>query len=384
MLINRIRRNRRGAVAYMVAASLPILLGGMAFAVDVSMYRMVHNRMQGAADAAALAGLAAVVDQGDAATAAVASAYENVPSGYGEFLTTADVTVGRYNVAEGFVPDNGPDANAVRVTALRSEGRGNPVPQFFSGLFGADKPNIGVMAIAARPSNVFYEPPESLNLDNEAGDYNELYAYCFDYAGSGPASTRRTQETLISNNLPVGQNIVTISGGRIPNNPPTTPAWPNCNEKGQSLSFRLRNIRHVKSNPVLWATPGATVGGKKPGRPEINHYSDTIIDDGRETFAFPQPLVETVLCTSYDQCDPSKSGNIIPSGKNRLPQTASEICSPGKFMYFGWEDRPPGQAGASRDWLDPAWTDRDYNDIAIILKCPNSGRLGDGLVRLVR
>jgi hypothetical protein len=53
-------------------------------------------------------------------------------------------------------------------------------------------------------------------------------------------------------------------------------------------------------------------------------------------------------------------------------------------MYFGFEDRPPGQSGANGTWLDPAWTDTDYDDIRIVMKCPNSGRLGDAFVRLVR
>ncbi|WP_439534141.1 TadG family pilus assembly protein [Polymorphobacter sp.] len=384
MWIDRLRHNRRGAVAYVVAAALPVMLGGMAFAVDMSVYRVVHNRMQGATDAAALAALAAVVDNADASAAALASAEENVPSGFGDFITEDDVTVGRYSEATGFVPGAGADANAVRVVAVRSEGRGNAVPQIFSGLFGASRPEISVMAIAARPMNVFYEPPQSLRLDAEAGDFNELYAYCYNYAGTGTPASRRSQETLISNNLPAGQNIVTISGNVITANPAAEPVWPNCNAEGQSISFRLRNVRHAKSNPALWANPNATVEGKKPGRPEHNYYSDTVINNGTETFAFTSALVETVICNSYAQCNPTASGNVIPKGKNRFPRTAATGCTPGKFMYFGWEDRPPGQSGASGSWIDPAWTDKDYDDIAIVMKCPNSGRLGDGLVRLVR
>jgi hypothetical protein len=389
MLIERLRRSRKGAVAYIVAAAMPVLLGGLAFAVDMSVYRMVHNRMQSASDAAALAALAAVVHSEDATSAAVASALENVPSGFGNFITAEDVTLGSYSAENGFVPDDGGGGagitiNAVRVMAVRSDARGNGVPQIFSGLFNATKPNISVMSIAARPSNVFYEPPESLNLDAEAGDYNELYAYCYDYGGSGSAASRRSQMTLISNNLPEGQNIVNISGGVITANPPEDVVWPNCNQEGQSLSLRLRNVRHAKANPVLWSTPNARVESRRPGRPEFNHFSDTVITDGAETFAFPNPIVETVRCNSYAECDPSEPDNIIPTGRNRTPSLASTGCAPGKFMYFGWEDRPPGLTGASGSWLDPAWTDRDYDDIAIIMKCPNSGRLGDGLVRLVQ
>jgi hypothetical protein len=53
-------------------------------------------------------------------------------------------------------------------------------------------------------------------------------------------------------------------------------------------------------------------------------------------------------------------------------------------MYFGWEDRPPGQPGPNANWTDPAWTDTDFDDIRIVMKCPAEGFLGDKLVRLVR
>ena len=385
MWIERLRTSRRGAVAYIVAASLPLVLGGVAFAVDLSVYRTVHNRLQGAADSAALAALAAVVAGEDGPAAALAAIEGNLPSGYGSVVTSDDVTLGHYDKANGFVPGESAGViNAVQVTAARNDARGNAVPQIFSGLFGAARPDIDVMAIAARPSNVFYEPPESVVLDAEAGDFNEIYAYCYDPNGGGSRASRRSQMVLIANNMSSGQNIVSISGGRISANPAAEPDWPNCSAEGQTLSFRLRNIRHVKSQPVLWNNPNATIDGRKPRRPEFNHYTDTVINNGTEIFNFSPSLVETVMCETRDACDPSKSGNDIPKGKNRFPQLATEGCQPGKFMYFGWEDRPTGQSGANSSWLDPAWTDSDFDDIAIIMRCPASGRLGDGLVRLVR
>jgi hypothetical protein len=95
-------------------------------------------------------------------------------------------------------------------------------------------------------------------------------------------------------------------------------------------------------------------------------------------------VLETVLCDSIQQCTPGAPGHIIPRGKNRTPVRASQPCQPGKFMYFGWEDRPPGQPGASGHWMDPAWTDRDFDDIVILMRCPRSGKLGESKVRLVR
>jgi hypothetical protein len=185
------------------------------------------------------------------------------------------VTLGIYDTANGFRPDNSSDANAVRVRGERSPDRGNGVNRLFSALFVDDAKKISVKAIAARPVNVFYQPPESRTLDPEAGDYNEIYVYCFDTRGSGSADSRRSQMTLVSNNMPPASDIVATSGGLITANPPTNPTWPRCTQEGQTLSIRLRNIRHVKANPVLWGNPAATVSGVQPGRPEHNYYTDT-------------------------------------------------------------------------------------------------------------
>jgi hypothetical protein len=93
-----------------------------------------------------------------------------------------------------------------------------------------------------------------------------------------------------------------------------------------------------------------------------------------------------VRCDSEAQCTPGSGSSIVPAGRNRANTRSREArpCEPGKFMYFGFEDRPPGQTGANSNWLQPAWTDADYDDIRIVMKCPNSGRLGDAFVRLVK
>jgi Flp pilus assembly protein TadG len=382
----RLCRDDRGAVAFVFAAMMPALLGGLALAVDVSMYRIAHSRLQAAADAAALAGLQAHAKGGSATTRALEIASANVPTDYGAILTSADIELGMYSPETGFVVGGGANANAVRVAAARNTARGNAVPQIFSALFTSDRANISVAAIAARPINVFYEPPELTNLDNEAGDFNELYVYCFDSTGTGSPESRRSQMTLMSSNMPSNRSVVTESGGIIPGNPSAAEdlTWPSCNAEGQTLSFRLRNVRHAKSHKNLWASPGATIGGKTPGRPEHNHYTDTVVVDGKEAFpGLERPIVETVRCDTLDKCNTAKSGNIIPSGKNRTPALSPVACEPGKFMYFGWEDRPQNMTGASGNWLDPAWTDRDFNDIVVVMRCPRSGQLGDGLARLV-
>ncbi len=377
--LRRLFDDRRGVVAIVVAVALPAMIGAGALAVDVAMLRYVQNRLQSVADAAALASVGEISNVATAKARATDYAARNVPDSYGTVVGSSDVEIGIFDAQTGvFTPGgNVADQNAVRVTAARAPERGNGVSRILSFLWGDSAFAVTAQATAARHLVVQYEPPARWNMDNEAGDYNELYVYCYRYTGTGTAASRRSQMTLISNNMG-NQNIVAISGGVISVNPPTDPDWPQCG-LGESLSFRLRNIRHAKSMPTLWANPNTS-----PRRPEFNYFSDTVIADGRETFSgTANSIIETVRCDELDKCDPSKPGNIIPKGKNRTPVKSDLPCMPGKFMYFGWEDRPPGQTGANRTWTDPAWTDRDFDDIRIVMRCPRVGRLGDGMARLV-
>jgi Flp pilus assembly protein TadG len=386
-LLARLAACCRGNSATIVALSLPALLGGMALGIDMTMARMTHNRMQIAVDGAALAAAAQIERGGDITGTALSQVQADLPAEFGGMTEDTDITTGIYDEASGFTPDTGPDVNAVRVTAERSPARGNSLQYLMAHVLGVDLATIRVAAVAARPVNVWYQPPERETLDPEAGDFNEIYVYCYDTLGSGSPESRRSQMTLVSNNMPAGQNIVAISGGRVAQNPPTTVTWPRCTQRGQTLSFRLRNVRHVKANPVLWSNPNATISGLQPGRPEFNYYTDTVLNEGTEIIDLQGfNVLETVLCDSLSACTPGGFGSQIPSGRNRAATRLreSEPCQPGKFMYFGFEDRPPGQSGRADNWLWPAWTDSDFDDIRIVMKCPNSGRLGDALVRLVR
>lgn len=365
--LRRLLRDEKGAIAYSFALFAPALIGAGALAVDMANYRYVDNRLQGAADAAALAAVKAVDNQSSAKADAVLFAARNVPENFGTVTTSGDVTIGIYDPeTRRFTPSNGADVNAVRVVAGRTEARNNLTPQILSVIWGKSNVEITKVAIAARQLKVQYEPPERIDLANEAADFNEIYAYCYKYEASGSQASRRSQMTLVSNNMPNGQNIVSISKGVIKKDPPGNKlVWPECKED-ESLSFRLHNVRDAKSNPSLWSNPSKLV--------RYDHYTDTHIEQGVESFELTNNILETVRCDSLDQCDPSKPGSQVPKGKNRTPKVEKTPCLPGKYMFFGWEDRPPGASGGS---------DRDYDDIVMVMKCPRNGILGDGMTRLV-
>ncbi|WP_374387407.1 TadG family pilus assembly protein [Sandaracinobacter sp.] len=375
--LKRLRRDKSGVVAMLVALSLPMLVGAAALTIDIANFRYVQGRMQSAADAGALAGIAKLDTPTDAKAAAADYAGRNVPAAFGDVTKSSDVEIGIWDpVARTFAVSSDPALiNAVRVSAVRSATRQNGVPTILMHYFSSSSPNIQATAIAARQLVVQYEPPEKTDLDNQAWDYNRIYAYCYKYTGSGTPESRRSQMALVADNVPKNgtgvSNFWTEAGKRGFGKVPNPLVWPEC-EKGESLSFRLENIRDVKqaisnttTTKTLW-----TSYDKNKSKQTFNHYTDTAISGGVETFPGlgSEKLVETIRCDTLSACTaPSKHVKGTPLRVAGVP------CLPGKYMYFGWEDRPPSSGGS----------DEDYDDIRITMRCPKTGTLGDGMSRLV-
>lgn len=336
-----------GAAALIFALALPVVLGFGALVVDIGNARLARGHMQSAADAAALAASQVLTDKTSAAALAVTYATNNVPTSYGQVAKTSDVEFGFYDAGEKVFTAGASATNAVRVTLHRDAARGNAVEQFFAPILGADSTTLTVSAVAARFLRTTYGTPILKDRGFEAGDYNEIYAYCYD-----SATKKRTGEVLIHRNI---TPAVTINN------------WPSCSGSTQAMSFRLRNIRDSRAT--------VQAGGKAKGT-EYNYYSDTTRDSaGSESFTGlgGKQIIETMRCATEDECQKISAGGVVPYGKNRTPNIEKRPCVPGSYMYYGWEDRPPGSG----------WTDADYDDITFILKCTASGTAPEGPARLV-
>lgn len=268
-----------------------------------------------------------------------------------------------------------------------------------------------------------YPPPELAELDPEAGDYNRIWMYCFwpDRPASDPALPRRTQMVPIADNG--GSNFdfaqVQMSNGhRVPVDAQLREQWdkvmfdyplgldgreegiyrvshhtqrnylsmiPDC-PSGSYMSYRLENVRFVRGQPAVWDSAGN----------RFNYYTDSVMVENASgqsveeyrglvhpDTGLPVSILETVLCDTLAECVGVSQGGIIPEGTNREPEMTSKACPPGKFMYYGWEDRPPGQQGPANSWTDYAWTDSDYDDIRVIVPCPIPQKADERHVRLI-
>ncbi|TRO95913.1 pilus assembly protein [Glycocaulis profundi] len=226
-----------------------------------------------------------------------------------------------------------------------------------------------------------YEPPYTTWLDPEAGDYNRVYVYCFD-PDPGPNNTppeqRRTKRTPLQDNN--GINFIRDYAQY---------EWPRC-EPGETISFELYNLRFSRTNPQRidhnpandhqWCQHTPVTGYPNPCRHQ--HFTDTVYSGSVEVHTGLEfNILETVLCDTLEDC--TSHNGPIPTGANRDPVSDTVGCTPGKYMYYGWEDRPPGMPGGTANWTQMGWTDRDYDDIRIIMECPEYDAAAARYVRLI-
>ena len=110
-----------------------------------------RTMLQATADAAALAGVIDLPDEGEARLTAVLYAQANMaPQVYGMVLDVRDVHVGKWDPDTRTVDTAAASPDTVLVTTRRSEDNVNPLPVTFLKLFGFDAWNVQAQAAAQR------------------------------------------------------------------------------------------------------------------------------------------------------------------------------------------------------------------------------------------
>jgi hypothetical protein len=329
--------DRRGGVAVIAGlAAVPMLLAAGA-AVDYTRANNVRATMQNVADATALQMVAEHHRGRDPDYQTIFNA-QFAPS-----TAVSGLTIdGSWLVA----------GKTFRVTASGT---------IDTTVMGLIQPTVEVGVVAAAElvqDNVEIEL-ERASLDPEAGDYNEMWAYCYDPVNKerlgpiDPKTGKRTDFVKVADNSDEGIKKE------------MKPMKIVCGS-GENMSLQLHNIRDSRTN----------VKARKTNA-KYDYYTDTTVNGGVVTFnTNPKDLIESILCKTAAQCKPKSEGGILPNNHQteRTPAVHDKACVPGEYLYIGWEDRPPNIG---------EWTDRDYDDIRVILKC--AGTLsGDVVVRLVQ
>lgn len=389
-------RDEHGQIAIMFGLGVFATFGIVGGAIDVGRAITVKAAMQEVADYAAL-NVAAIkandVQQGTefssqsatgAQTEALAQAQQRAAS-----LGAKDVT---FTMQFENATDIKVVATARYTTVLMTAMPGLP-------------DSFAITAEATARSNAQIEQaaaPSRFELSARAGDYNQVWVYCFDkdfakkYSSGKKArdSDEGTANTNMSGNLAFTKDMAKRmnANGRadftlLADNGGSTIAFtmPSCAE-GETVSYALYNSRNNRASPSKWGTNYTKCGTSlATSNSCYQWYTDTKrSDDGTDTYNTSPYQTETILCDD-PQCATVTAGEnganaqtLVQSQteqKNRIPLKAKG-CKAGKYMYFGWEDRPPqntGGKGAGEPY--PAGTadpggDRDYDDIRVVVHCP--------------
>jgi Putative Tad-like Flp pilus-assembly len=178
-----------------LAALLMILMVGMiAFAMDIGYVVLVRSQLQTAADSAAMAAAAVMGNEpGMAVKTARQYAAYHTAGGESVQLSDSDVELGIWDTeTRSFVPLN-QAANAVRVTARRDAGSGGEAPLFFARIFGHESFSMSASAVAtANPRDIVFvvDLSGSMNDDTEpawaTGEVDKTFGP-LGYAGVGAA-----------------------------------------------------------------------------------------------------------------------------------------------------------------------------------------------------
>jgi len=368
----RFKKDERGVTAMIFSLALLPALTVVGAAVDYARTVNVRGELQKAADATAL----------QIVTTRKPGQSVDVNGLFGSNVTTRIATEA---VKAAGVWNGGRPSFTVSASAS--------VPTTVLSLF-MPSVDVAVTATAEAQWRFTKTDIEGFNMSPEAADYNELYAYCYSKAGNrrlgpvDPASipadgaaasldgVRRLPFLKIADNSDAGvarrpQNLSVICG------------------PGEVASYHLRNVRWARldaskhgAEAVEHGRPCAqTVSWSARHGETWRHYTDSTMAENAGAGALPRfntcypNLVETIVCDRREACLTRALGGLLPDtmAKERLPAVASQACAPNKFIYFGWEDRPPGIG---------QWTDRDYDDIRLTVRCPTEINPSHGPARL--
>lgn len=222
----------------------------------------------------------------------------------------------------------------------------------------------GVTATAVGVQEVTQSGVSGTNLNPEAADYNEIRAYCYKATTKerlGPidgTTGLRTAFPKIADNTDGGVRA-TPSNLNI-----------SCGTDEQ-ISYLVRNIRDARTDVVKQRMGTARLfytDATKDEKTGVLGYAVTMNGVTRDT-------LETILCDRRTDCMTVSQGGTMPNEqtKNRTPSVNAKVCAPGKYLYFGWEDRIPGYPGDN--------SDSDFDDIRLVVTCPTT-TLGPFRVRL--
>ncbi len=324
-------RDRRGSIAVIFALSLVPLILAAAVAVDYGRGQLFRSTLQGAVDAAALAGASAYVNAtssvaaSTAATDSMAASIAQLPEHTGAVTYTV-------------TPSAGTSAYNMTVTAQAT------MPTTLLALIQG---SVAISATAEATNPVVSGSSSTGSFSSSAWDRNVVYWYIVPSDNSVP--------TLSSSNI-----IYSNAPGYDNSNPPKITA-----SASQRIGFALVNTtggNESYGNNGYGAKPGSVHKFYSSISPPSLHAAST----SSETYGnvTNNCSVEVMVVSSTTSTAQAPSGSCSAT----TPVNAAPSCSdiPGQILKIFFND----MGGGTDDY--------DYNDAEFTLKCASSGSSGTG------
>ncbi|HUE73717.1 MAG TPA: pilus assembly protein TadG-related protein, partial [Pirellulaceae bacterium] len=146
----RLLDRRRGAIAVLSAFLSIGVLAMAAFVVDLGIISHARTELQRTADAAALTAAAQLPDQAAALSVGISTSGSN-STAVSPILNGSDIEFGWWDRESATFlspPPMDRDANAVRVSATRSQASGNPMTLFYGRMWNQNSADVSAWAIA--------------------------------------------------------------------------------------------------------------------------------------------------------------------------------------------------------------------------------------------
>jgi Flp pilus assembly protein TadG len=269
-------RSRRGAVAPLAALLLALLVGMLAFAIDVGYIAVVKGELQNAADAAALAGAARLQnpyvqyylpgqlnqlaiyngvsdtsDPNSAVSTAQRFAKANVAGGVNITVPADDITFSYYDGTNPFTAASYPLTfpNTVTVTTRRDDVANTSLRLFFAQIFGITSVNLtatasatvyagDVTSLQAIPGVNAHILPVALDV-NVWKNYYATGVSADGLVHLGPNGAPQLQVYPFDTNTPGSFGLLDV--GPPANNVPAFQSWIDHGETPNDIGYLLTN-----------------------------------------------------------------------------------------------------------------------------------------------
>ncbi|MGD0516470.1 MAG: pilus assembly protein TadG-related protein, partial [Thermoguttaceae bacterium] len=182
------RPQHRGAILLLTVLLIVVLLGMIAFAVDLGYLMMAKTQLQAAADSAALAAAGSMgQSQTIASNAAKSYAAQNLIGNQSVQLGSSDITYGTWDkTTRTFTPvSSGLISNAAKVTAKADSTTTGAIPLFFGRILNLYSVNLSASATATcNPRDICFVVDLSGSMNNDT-DPNNTSGINSSYPGVG-------------------------------------------------------------------------------------------------------------------------------------------------------------------------------------------------------